>query len=256
MARRKKEAQREANLDLGDQLQEESTGSKAITVLIVFIIVIIWLAVFGVLIKLDVGGFGSQVLTPVLKDIPVINKILPNSGVDDYSDKYNFNSMSDAVERIQELERQLAAATDTKSANDSEIKELKAEVERLKVFENEQADFAERVKEFDEKVVFADAAPDIEEYKTFYEGISPDNAEQIYKQVVEKMEYSQKIKDQAEIYSKMEPEKAAAVFETMTGDLDLLASILDNMSQSKSALILQNMSAESAAQISKKMTLK
>ncbi len=256
MARRKKEAQREANLDLGDQLQEESTGSKAITVLIVFIIVIIWLAVFGVLIKLDVGGFGSQVLTPVLKDIPVINKILPNSGVDDYSDKYNFNSMSDAVERIQELERQLAAATDTKSANDSEIKELKAEVERLKVFENEQADFAERVKEFDEKVVFADAAPDIEEYKTFYEGISPDNAEQIYKQVVEKMEYSQKIKDQAEIYSKMEPEKAAAVFETMTGDLDLLASILDNMSQSKSALILQNMSAESAAQISKKMTSK
>ena len=51
MARRKKEAQREANLDLGDQLQEESTGSKAITVLIVFIIVIIWLAVFGVLIR-------------------------------------------------------------------------------------------------------------------------------------------------------------------------------------------------------------
>lgn len=256
MARKRKGTQQEANMDLEEQLQEESTGSKAITVLIVFIIVIIWLAVFGILIKLDVGGFGSQVLTPVLKDVPVINRILPNSGVDNYSDKYNFNSVSDAVERIQELERQLAAANDTKSANDSEINELKAEVERLKVFEKAQAEFAERVKAFDENVVFADAAPDIEEYKAFYEGISPDNAEQIYKQVIEKMEYSQKIKDQAEIYSKMEPERAAAVFETMTGDLDLLASILDNMSQSKSALILQNMSAESAAQISKKMTSK
>ena len=57
-------------------------------------------------------------------------------------------------------------------------------------------------------------------------------------------------------YSKMEPEQAAAVFETMTGDLDLLAGILDSMPQSKSSLILQNMSAEAAAQITKKMTTK
>ena len=28
--------------------------------------------------KMDVGGFGSNVLTPILKDVPVINKILPS----------------------------------------------------------------------------------------------------------------------------------------------------------------------------------
>ena len=33
---------------------DESTGSKIVTVLIVLVIVVIWLAIFGVLIKLDV----------------------------------------------------------------------------------------------------------------------------------------------------------------------------------------------------------
>ena len=56
---------------------DESTGSKIVTVLIVLVIVVIWLAIFGVLIKLDVGNFGSEVLYPVLKDVPVVNMILP-----------------------------------------------------------------------------------------------------------------------------------------------------------------------------------
>ena len=47
---------------------DESTGSKIVTMLIVLVIVVIWLAIFGVLIKLDVGNFGSEVLYPVLKD--------------------------------------------------------------------------------------------------------------------------------------------------------------------------------------------
>ena len=57
---------------------DESTGSKIVTVLIVLVIVVIWLAIFGVLIKLDVGNFGSEVLYPVLKDVPVVNMILPD----------------------------------------------------------------------------------------------------------------------------------------------------------------------------------
>lgn len=57
---------------------DESTGSKIVTVLIVLVIVVIWLAIFGVLIKLDVGNFGSEVLYPVLKDVPVVNMICRN----------------------------------------------------------------------------------------------------------------------------------------------------------------------------------
>ena len=59
--------------------KEERGGSgKFLTVLIVFLIVLIWLAILALLIKFDVGGLGSEVLRPVLKDIPVINRILPD----------------------------------------------------------------------------------------------------------------------------------------------------------------------------------
>lgn len=112
------------------------------------------------------------------------------------------------------------------------------------------------MKEFDEEVVYADNAPDISEYQKFYEQIDPDNAAAIYKQVVEDLQYTAKIKKQATLYSKMEPAQAAGILETMAGDLTLVASIMDCMTESKSAEILANMAPETAAQITTKMTAK
>ncbi|MCI5937648.1 MAG: hypothetical protein MRZ36_06620 [Eubacterium sp.] len=248
-----------AKKDKQDKIEnpnEEGTGSKIVTALIVFIIVIIWLAIFGVLIKLDVGNFGSEVLYPVLKDVPVLNMVLPNTSDDsgDGTSSKEYDNLKEANARIKELESQLAATSSSDSANSDEVKDLKAEVERLKQFEDNQKAFAERVKQFDENVVYNDKAPDTEEYKQYYEQIEPDNAEKIYKEVCKDYQYSQEVKDQAEMYAKMEPANAAAILEEMTSDLNLVASILDSMQTSKSALILQNMSTTVAAQITTKMT--
>ena len=59
-------------------------GSKDVPIrildgLIGVLIVITWLSVMCLLIKCDVGGFGSRVLRPVFKDVPMINKILPDA---------------------------------------------------------------------------------------------------------------------------------------------------------------------------------
>lgn len=237
-----------------DIAQEESAGSKLLTFLIVFVIVIIWLAVFGVLIKLDVGKFGSEILYPVVKDVPLINKILPEREEDKPANAYT--DIDEANAKIRELEQQLAALNSTNSASADEVAELKAEVARLQKFEEQQKAFEQRVREFDEEVVYADNAPDISEYQKYYEQIDPDNAAAIYKQVVEDLQYSAKVKKQATMYSKMEPAQAAGILQTMSGDLDLVASILDNMSESKSAEILANMEPETAAQITTKMTSK
>ena len=90
---------------------DESTGSKIVTVLIVLVIVVIWLAIFGVLIKLDVGNFGSEVLYPVLKDVPVVNMILPEPAQNqsDTSTSKEYDNLTEANARIKELESQLAA---------------------------------------------------------------------------------------------------------------------------------------------------
>ena len=57
MAKKNKEAENSTE----ELNQGESAGSKVVTTLIVIVIVIIWLAIFGVLIKLDVGNFGREV---------------------------------------------------------------------------------------------------------------------------------------------------------------------------------------------------
>ena len=58
---------------------ENSGSNKGVGILIGVLIVITWLSVMCLLIKCDVGGFGSRVLRPVFKDVPVINKILPDA---------------------------------------------------------------------------------------------------------------------------------------------------------------------------------
>lgn len=233
---------------------DESTGGKIVTVLIVLAIIIIWLAVFGVLIKLDVGNFGSEVLYPALKDVPVVNWILPEPVGSEKEDDGEYDNLTEANAKIRELQNKLAANSSADSANNSEIEELRAELNRYKKFEEEQKAFSERVKEFDKNVVYNDKAPDTEEYKAYYEDINPDTAEEIYREVCKDYEYSQEIKNQADMYGKMEPANAAAVLSEMTNDLNLVAKILGGMQASKRAEIMNNMTPTVAAQITTKMT--
>lgn len=81
------------------------------TALIALIIIIIWLVVFAFLIKLDVGGIGSNVLYPVLKDVPLVNKILPSVSEEQQAEEgnYKYTTLKSANARIEELEGQLAS---------------------------------------------------------------------------------------------------------------------------------------------------
>ncbi len=230
-------------------------GSKILTILIALLIVIIWLAIFGLLIKLDVGGFGSGVLRPVLKDVPLINRILPEvpeTQIGDEND-YEYKSLTEAIAKIKQLERTIEEMQQASSNDNPDIAQLQAEIDRLKVFEEKQLAFEERVKEFDKNVVFNENAPGIEEYKNYYEEINPSTAEEIYRQVIEQLEYSDAIKEKAEIYRKMEPKAAAQILETMTADVGAVAEILLSMRASDSAKILAEMDSVVAAKITKKM---
>lgn len=238
-----------------NESNEKREGNKVLTILIALMLVIIWLAVFGILIKLDFGGFGSGVLRPILKDVPLINRILPDVseiGLNE-ENEYEYESLAEAVAKIHELEATIEDMKQDGVSNSSTVAELQAEIDRLKVFEENQLEFEERVKEFEKKVVFAEQAPDIEEYKKFYEDIDPTHAEELYKQVIEQLQYSDAIKEKADIYRKMEPKAAAKILETMTADVESVAKILLSMKPKESAAILAEMDNVVAAKITKKM---
>lgn len=240
-----------------DADDDEDEGFSASIILIVVFIVLIWLAILGLLIKLDIGGFGSGVLYPVLKDVPVINKVLPEV-TEEQALESQFETLPDALEEINRLNdkiRELEAAQEKEvdTGESEEIKALKEEITRLRTFEDSQLDFEKLKTEFYEEVVFAENAPPIENYKSYYEEIDPDNAEYLYKQVVQQIQIDQEVKDYIQAYSEMKPKQAAAIFEDMTDNLDLVAKILGGMDPAPRSSILGAMDPEVASRLTKMM---
>ncbi len=253
----RKEAKRRAK-EIAKRENElgENEGGGFAAFMATLMIVLVWLAVIAVVIKLDIGGFGSNVLAPVLKDVPVLNKILPNTVLTETTNPElygGYSNLEDAVEQIRFLEGELEAANISNKTQSQEIADLKAEVERLSAFEEKQSDFQRIKTEFFEDVVYAQNGPGAEEYKKFYEAMDPATAEYIYRQVIVQLEEAQEVKDYAAAYSEMKPKQAAAIMGSMTDNLDLAARILSVMSAEDRGEILGVMDAEIAAKLTKIM---
>lgn len=242
--------------DILDEQGEDKKSNKLVIILVTVLIILIWLAIFVLLVKLDVGGFGSKVLRPVLKDVPVINKILPDATDEEVgiNSKYPYTTLSEAIARIEELENENVRLNEAIATNADTIADLTTEVARLAPFEAYQKNYEELKKRFDEQVVFGNDyvgnyAADPETYIAWYEELDPENAALWYEMALEKRAVSQVITDLATTYSKMKPAQAAAILEEMTGDEEKVATILSTMSEASAASILQNMDSVYAAKI-------
>lgn len=239
------------------ELAEDEEAHQGSVFLVTFVIVLIWIAILCLVVKLDFGGFGSNVLTPILKDVPVLNLILPGNTetmVDDEgSEAYGgYSNLREAVDYIKELELELERAKSANTESSDEVEQLKAEVERLKTFEDSQVEFQKIKTQFFEEVVYSDKGPGIEEYKKYYEEIDPSTAEYLYKQAVQQVEESKEIQDYAKAYAAMKP-KVTGIFEAMTDNLDLVARILGIMEAEDRGKILGVMDPEVASKITKIM---
>ena len=202
--------------------EDEKGGGRLILVLTTILIIAIWMGIIGILIKTDVGGFGSTVLYPLLKDVPYVNKILPQP--------------EETVEQTEGTEHQYGSLS-----------------KDLSKYKEDEAAFEKEKEKYYEEVVFSDQAPDIQQYKTYYESIDPENAEVLYKQVVEQITYDSQVEDYAKTYSNMKPQEAASIFDTMTDNLGLVADILMNMGTQQRADILGKMDATTAAKLTEIM---
>lgn len=250
----KKEAKKSGT---ADEFEEESGGGKAAVVFVTLMIIVIWIAILAVLVHFDVGGFGSTVMQPILKDVPYVNKILPKTEEEETKtkedSKYPYKTVDEAVAYIKELEKELADAKESNSENDAYVADLEAQAAQWKEYKDNEQKFEEEKAKFYKEVVFSDQAPDINEYKKYYESIDPQNAENLYKQVVEQQEKDDDMSDYVKAYSQMKPKQAAAIFDTMTDNLELVAKILSAMKADARGDILGNMKTDTAAKVTKLM---
>ena len=171
----------------------------------------------------------------------------------DNDDAEKIVTVGDAVEQIKELEKQLDAANSQVAEDSQTIDDLNSQVADLSTYKEDQAAFEEEKQKYYEEVVFSDKAPDIKEYKAYYESIDSENAEVLYKQVVQQLQDDQKVTDYANTYASMKPKEAAAIFDSMTDNFDLVAKILGAMDSDSRANILGAMNSDNAAKITKIM---
>lgn len=250
-SRAKEISKREAEIEDADE-----SGGGISSFFVTAIIVVVWLLIICLLIKMDVGGFGSDILAPLLKDVPVVNKILPSNSDTEVSEEGaygGYSSLREAVDYIKILELELEHAQEVNQYDTDEISGMKAEIERLREFESAQIEFQRIKEQFYEEVIYADNGPGPEAYQKYYEAVDPATAETLYKQIVRQQEEDKEVLDYAAAYSAMKPKEAAGIFEAMTDDLDLVARILQVMDSDTRGKILGAMNTSVAAKLTKIM---
>ena len=240
-------ADREAELDM--------QGGGFISFMLTMLIILMWLVIMALLVKLDVGGFGSGVLAPILKDVPYLNRILPDSvRVDTGTDVADgpATDISDPNGYIRRLENQLQQSQ-TQNQRDAEtIQQLQAEIERLRSFEEQQRAFLEQRDQFYDDIVYNDNAPDAAQYAAYYEMIDPARAAELYRQIMQADASLEKVQEYARAYSSMKPKEAAAIFDDMVQNgtehmVQLAARILLQMTPDDRGKILGKMDPANAS---------
>ena len=238
------------------EIDEQIDGTNASVVVVTLFIIFIWLGILCLLVKMDVGGFGSNVLTPILKDVPIVNMILPaatGQGGSDDRTYGGYSSIKDAVDEITNLEQQIELLQNSNASYSEQIEALKAEVTRLQTFEDNQVDFQRIKEQFYEEVVYAENGPGAEAYRKYYEELDPTTAEALYKQVVIEESVGAKTKDYISTFGGMDAAAAAKILGSMTDDLNLAADILSNLTSEKRAAIMAEMDPAMAARLAKIM---
>lgn len=237
----------------------EGIGSRLLSAFFVFLIILVWLVIIIALIKFDVGGFGSSVLRPILKDVPVISLILPEPSeeellkeAEEEGEENQIATLSQAKEMIAMLQAENEKLSGNNKTLKEQIADLEQQVERLQAFENAQNEFQLKKEEFYNEIVYGENAPDADTYIEWYESIDAAYAESIYRQLLLDESADTELKNVAKTYENMKPADAAEVLEKI-GNLDTVAEILEVMKAESRAKIMNEMDPDFAANVTKKL---
>lgn len=118
---------------------------------------------------------------------------------------------------------------------------LKQVIEKMEQLDNDR-------KEFDRLVAMGDEGA----FARYYEKVDPENAKELYSEIVQKEAVKENYKDLAKSYTEMEPANAAAILtELGREDMELVVNLIEAMKNNEKAEIIENMDPRFAAELMK-----
>ena len=166
------------------------------------------------------GGFGSNVLGPVIGDVPYINKILPASAQDDTLLVNKKHTSKKKKNKKQQATTEAATTTETATTQAA--------------------------------TTTADASATTQEANTATAGTAGASGTS-GNAAASTQALDPTMQTYVDTYNSMEASSAAAILEGMTGDYTLVAEIMSHLDPQKRADIFAAMSTQNAAKIMKIM---
>ncbi len=159
------------------------------------------------------------------------------------------------------LKQELAAAKtklDEYQGITDDYENLKADTEK------KQQDIKEReaamdqrelqLKEMKQKIDELAANGDKEAFREYFEKVDPENAKQLYAEIVKEQQSDANTKKFAQVYEAMDAAAAAQIFEQLgNSGIDMTAVTLKAMKKENSAEILASMTSDFAAKVTEKL---
>lgn len=194
-----------------DDLHGRSTKGKIVSFFVFIVLMTVMMGILIGMVKLNVGGVADDVLAPVIADVPVARSILPQR-----LQKKNAS----------EIAAEKKAEADAKAAEKAKIEAEKKAAAEAKATADAQAKAQAQATAEARRQAKAEARATAKALK------------------------EAELKDYADAYAKMDPAQAATIFNNMvSGDINLVAKILQNMPSNKRADIIANMDTLPAAQV-------
>ena len=195
-----------------------------------------------ILILASIGYYFRKPILHQIRAFPIISQFLSESPQEE---TLSVEALSAKVTQQEQEIQKLKAEKEALEANHATLKE---ENTYLKQYEEMYNDFLSQKETWDEEVAKTNPGLFIEQFEHVY----PDTAERLYTLLKGQKNLSDKQKTLSKTIEQMDETQAAQAIELLiTTDTELLRIIFEGMSIDRKALILSEMSSQSAAQIIK-----
>ena len=250
-----KEKEKATDLQIADDKKEKKTkGSLLKSILIVVLTLLFLLLVFLLLLRMNVLGLGTT-LGPSMRDWPLSYVYLPPEvlavEIDPETGEPVAVEPEETPEELKEIiklnESELKKKTEEVDILLKQVQSLKAENERLAVFEKNQLAYEKDKRELDELIV---RSGDQAAFADWYQKMNPDNAARLYQQTMMDLAVKEELDKLTKVYAEMKPKPAAKVLESMsTTRLEMVAMIIQNLDTAQAGKIMNELEPKVAARI-------
>lgn len=240
--------------------KERSAFVGGLITLIVSIVIVVASAggLIFYLIKNNINNVATN-NEEYIRKIPIINLALPevedSEDIKYLSDKEIKEKYNDVIKekviyenQIEEYKSKISELEEFKKKyEDAMIESIKVEEEK-KILEEERKELVEKEKEINRLI----GMNKTEDFKTYFESIDKNLAQEIYTQIIKQDSVDIKVKEYAKLYENMEPASAASIFQEMgNNERKEIVNTLKSLKKDVAAQILSEMEPSLAADLSK-----